>query len=675
MSKTLNTPSADDTSLADATFSAEGSAESRPTPAAAPMLRARTWVIGIPLLIGLCVLSVYADMSAQKIQFGVLAFSPPAVVGLFVLALVNIGWKSLTKRPLLSNAEMLVIYAMLLVGVMVSTRGIVEKLAGSIAYLPYGIAHTDPELKPFLSHVPGWIVPYDPNLPGVPKSVSGFFEGKSPVYWGAWIRPLAADFGLFALVILVFLCMGTILRRQWVDVEHLSFPLTSIPISLIRNESDGKPLLSSPLLWAGFAVSMLVFTLNGLHANYPTVPEIPTMFDIRALLPLPPWNSIGILQAYTSLAVIGFAYFMPSDVLFSLWFFYLLLQVQTVVASATGYPSNISSNWPPDEALGSYLVLTVSMVFSMRGHLSLVWKDAFGSEDGGKKIDSGELMSYRAALIGLVVGFVGIVVWLAFSGMNPLVALVVMGVYLFVTAFVMSRAVAQAGLLMTETSFIPTDLIQLFCPVASLGTATLTMAAFTNTWFSRDLRGELLAPIMDTQRTAGQIGQRPRVLLVPLLVAIVVAFCAATATFLHLNYSAGALNLYSHPIWSTSREFVQYAGNINGRVAQLTASWGAFLAGIATTILLVALRTRFVWFPFHPLGFALAPTWALIVFWWGFFVAWVIRSLVLGYGGFRLYRTLTPFMLGLILGEFSSAVLWSTLNMSLNVSTPQFPWP
>jgi hypothetical protein len=98
------------------------------------------------------------------------------------------------------------------------------------------------------------------------------------------------------------------LRRQWVDIEHLSFPLTSIPI------------------------------------DFPTVPMMPTSVDLQHYLTTSPWNQIQFLHIYISLAVIGFAYFMPSDVLFSLWFFYLFLQAQTVVGGTK--PLLFREGWP-----------------------------------------------------------------------------------------------------------------------------------------------------------------------------------------------------------------------------------------------------------------------------------------------------------------------------------------
>ncbi len=108
--------------------------------------------------------------------------------------------------------------------------------------------------------------------------------------------------------------------------------------------------------------------------------------------------------------------------------------------------------------------------------------------------DSRELMSYRAAFIGLFCGFTGIVLWLSVAGMNPYLAAVQMGIYLFIVAVIMTRAVSEAGLLMTETSFLPSHLIRLVMPLPSLGAANLSLIGMTDIVFTRDLRGVSCCP-------------------------------------------------------------------------------------------------------------------------------------------------------------------------------------
>ena len=72
---------------------------------------------------------------------------------------------------------------------------------------------------------------------------------------------------------------------------------------------------------------------------------------------------------------------------------------------------------------------------------------------------------------------------------------------------------------------------------------------------------------------------------------------------------------------------------------------GAGLAG-----LLSLAQYRFAGWPLHPVGLGIALTNTVSIDWFGIFLAWLIKLLALRYGGIRLYRTLLPFFIGLILG-------------------------
>ncbi|HUV05009.1 MAG TPA: DUF6784 domain-containing protein [Armatimonadota bacterium] len=76
----------------------------------------------------------------------------------------------------------------------------------------------------------------------------------------------------------------------------------------------------------------------------------------------------------------------------------------------------------------------------------------------------------------------------------------------------------------------------------------------------------------------------------------------------------------------------------------------------------------------HPLGYALCGSWTMIVFWFSCFVAWVVKSLVLRYGGMRMYVKARPWFLGMILGEFGMAVVWTLISAVTGAPTPEFPW-
>jgi hypothetical protein len=654
-------------------------------------LRARALLVAVPLLIGISLISVYADMVAKSVQFGVLQLAPPAVVALFIVALLNRAVRQFTRREWLNQADVLVIYAMLLVGVMVSTRGVIEKLIPPLAYLPY-YASRENKLNEYLTqHLPPWAVPFTPTkeIAPPPELIRGYFEGVSPgqpVPYGTWIAPLLAWFALVGCVIFVFACLATILRRQWMDNEQLRFPLTALPLAIIRDDVEGEPFFTNRVMWAGFALAAVVFGINGLSANFPEWPRFVLDLRLNAIFTERPWNAMDLITLYVSLAAVGFAFFLPVDLLFSLWFFFLLTRLQDVMAvQLGGLPRSIGTHparvWTGYQAAGAYFALILAQLRIGWPYFKQVWQSAFGKV---KPLDdSDELMSYRAAILGLGGGFAGIVLWLTLAGMNPLAAAAQMGIYIFFLAIIMSRSVNEAGLLMTETSFRPTELIKLIYPLPHLSAVNLTMMSMMDIVFIRDLRGVLLSPLMDNQKMAGELRMRQRSLLPALAIAVVIAFVVASYFFLRFHYTMGGLKLYGYPNSNALSMFTLATGAIKGSTEPPDATaYGGFALGMAATALMVWMRANFVWFPLHPLAYAIAPTWTLYVFWFPFFIAWMIKSLVLHFGGIELFRRIAPFMLGMILGEFTMAVFWAIISMTSPTilsfkftSAPGFPWP
>ena len=91
-------------------------------------------------------------------------------------------------------------------------------------------------------------------------------------------------------------------------------------------------------------------------------------------------------------------------------------------------------------------------------------------------------------------------------------------------------------------------------------------------------------------------------------------------------------------------------------------------------LILLALRTTFLWWPLHPVGYAVSSSWSMNLLWMPMLVAWIIKLAVLRYGGLRLYRQLLPMFIGLILGEYFSGGLWSLAGVILQTRVYVF-WP
>ena len=88
--------------------------------------------------------------------------------------------------------------------------------------------------------------------------------------------------------------------------------------------------------------------------------------------------------------------------------------------------------------------------------------------------------------------------------------------------------------------------------------------------------------------------------------------------------------------------------------------FGASLAGI-----LMWLSLAFVRWPLHPIGLLTVFSYFHGKFWFSVFIGWVLKTLILRYGGSTLYRRSFPLCMGFILGELSASVFWAFVSASV----------
>src|SRR5262249_39861913 len=91
--------------------------------------------------------------------------------------------------------------------------------------------------------------------------------------------------------------------------------------------------------------------------------------------------------------------------------------------------------------------------------------------------------------------------------------------------------------------------------------------------------------------------------------------------------------------------------------------------GLVVTAALMALRSRFTWWPFHPVGYAVAGTFTMPWLWCATLVGWLIKVLVIRYGGMKNYRRAIPFFVGLILGDYITGSLWAIYGSLTGITT------
>ena len=94
--------------------------------------------------------------------------------------------------------------------------------------------------------------------------------------------------------------------------------------------------------------------------------------------------------------------------------------------------------------------------------------------------------------------------------------------------------------------------------------------------------------------------------------------------------------------------------------------------GLVFTLFLGAMRTRFTWWLWHPVGFATCSSWSMSKLWACIFVAWLAKSLITRYGGAKAYQAAIPFFVGLVIGEFLVGSIWGILGAALRMPVYHF---
>lgn len=70
------------------------------------------------------------------------------------------------------------------------------------------------------------------------------------------------------------------------------------------------------------------------------------------------------------------------------------------------------------------------------------------------------------------------------------------------------------------------------------------------------------------------------------------------------------------------------------------------------------LTLTYSWWPISPIGAAFAMTEVSFnQMWFGFFIAWVVKLVVLRYGGAPLYKRVAPLFIGAVIGYAVSSLL------------------
>jgi hypothetical protein len=641
----------------------------------------RALVLGVLLIPLLCFWNVYSEVVAQSTELAVMSLSIAVVFILLVLMAVNAALRRWLPRWALSPAELLFVYVMQTTSIGISSVGMFQFLNMGVANVFY-----------FATPENGWTGKYHPYLRRFafpdPAVLHDFYHGQSsfftPAHVGGWIAPILF-WSAFAFVLLsVMFCANTLLRRRWVEQERLTFPLVILPLEITRG--GGRGFFASPVMWVGFLVAFALQTVAGVAFLYPSVPYLPIkpsepslrLIDpaLGGLVSQSPWSAIGTMDLGFYPMVIGVVYLLPLDISFSAWSFFLLRKAEDVLVTGLGFreagagPTLARMPYYGEQALGAFLGLAALSLWSMRGYLKEVWQTALRPDGPGALDDRDEPLPYRVAVFGLAGGFLALVGFGVAVGMAAWIGTVFFLLYLLVV-ITCTRIRAEAGL---PWAFGP-DMTPHQLIAATIGTRSPGMQNLVGLtqfqWMDLDYRTTMMPHQLEGMKIADEARMNQRHLAAAILLATAIGTLAAWVSILSCYYRYGAATAEVDS-WRTSMGNSPWnilSGWISNPDALDWPRLGGLAAGISITGLLAAGRARFFWWPFHPAGYALAGTFTMPWLWCPTLIGWLLKLLLLRYGGMRAYRFAFPFFVGLILGDYVSGSLWALVGIALGVPT------
>ena len=623
----------------------------------------RAMLVGA-LLCGVIALGLpYGEYIINGTQLGLNSSTPAAFFLLFVLvALVQPLLGILQPDWLFNRAELLSITVMMMITTAIAGQGFISIAVPIMTGALYFAGPDNNWEELVIPYLPTWLIPDNP------QAIKDFYEGLGgeALPWAVWIEPLFWWFLFMVAFYVVVVCAMVILRRQWMDHERLLYPLTQVPLGMVEDGERPariKPFLKNPSMWLGLAVPFILHGINALSHYYEFIGSINFMHHLSLAQ-----NTVTFYLRPDCL-MIGMAYLVNTNITFSLWFFYLLVKAEQVIFTSVGIFSTESLDifshtfeGPTmgilsHQVMGAMIVMVILGLWTARQHLWDVLQHVWRRE---RRSDGEELLSYRTAVIGMVLGLVFMAVWLWHSGM-PMWAVLFYLFGAFVIFLALTRVIVEAGLVAAVQGMSGTGFLISSVGSSSIGVAGVLAAGLTLAW-AGDLLVFMMAPCANGIRMLHGLVRYKRRILVMMGLAMAIGLVGGVYMMLVLSYQYGANNYSGQWAWFAKEPF---------RVAHIFAlnptgpSWEGWLwngVGAVTMTLLIWAQHNLLWWPLHPIGYLASGTWILDAVWFSIFLAWVFKVLVLKYAGPSGYRSTRWFFLGMVLGQFVAGGFWLVVD-------------
>jgi len=549
-------------------------------------------VLGTLLTVANCYWIVMAEAIRRTMHLTVQSIAFNAVFCLFVLILLNMVLRYYLPRIALTKPELLMIYTMMCMGSTVGGHGFMQLLIPMMGHVYWFATPENDWANLIWPYVPSWMGITDKT------ALINHYKGGSTFYtfenFHAWLIPILAWSAFVLAFVMVMLMINILVRRQWVEVEKLTYPIIQLPLRMIN---EPLSLFRNKLFWTGFAIAAGLDILNQLHFMFPNIPGVHLkMYDLQRYFTDRPWSGIGWFPISFYPWVIGLGFLIPLDLLFSCWFFYLFWKAQRVIIFAfglssrggayAGYQSMI------EQSAGAYIGLFFIVILANHRYIIRIFKCSLGLE----QIDqSNEPMSYRLALLILALSFLFLVGFSATAGMSVWLAVVFFVLYFMVDIAVTRMRVEMGVPIHDIHNGGPDLLLPPTLGTRRLGVSNLTIMSMY-WWFNRTHYSDPMPHQLEEFKLAEQTKTNNRKMLFVIIFSVILSIFATFWSYVDPSHRVGMEEARMNWVGQESMDRLQ--NWLMNPIEPSSSTAISFGVGMVFTLFLASMRMRFLWWHF-----------------------------------------------------------------------------
>lgn len=534
---------------------------------------------------------------------------------------------------------------------------------------------------------------------------------NAEIPWDIWRTPMIMWGCLFVLIYIMLTALAELLRRKWVERENLAFPMVEVADHILRHDAaletaqdprdpPRRPNPVNLLFISGFLLGLLYLSIEALFHYGFLASDPASTFDVSGtVLTVGQLKQMNKVFFVLSPIILGIGFLISLDLSFSIWSLFLIYTVGAAVIQGdrtiadslyTGWGGGRRYPFPMEQLIGATLCFAGVLLWKL---FRARRRDGGASESGaGGGAAPAAFLPTPMMLGGLTIVPLLIAILLYQAGVAHVGLIALVAVIAIAQAIAAARLRAESGLHTHHISYEFAKLPVVLGLTAITGASTFGMYALV-AFIPMTLIWRLLPQHLENIELARRHRVSYRVIGVGSFAAFLVALVVGGLFFIHFAYLWGgaffgegsdtkpsSFNIARYALWTSHFSGEQSLGQLDQ--VHWVRVW-AMVAGFAIFGTLTLLRSRFLRFPLHPMGYLIlllsifyvwvspyprgegGPSSSKETTWlWGsIFVAWAIKWLLIKYGGMNTYKKAKPAFIGLIVGSVACVFLWNMADL------------